>query len=246
MTRVGGYIGIVLDMRDVNGKTEDSAFDPFFMEMGLKLEFYKIVHSRRRSGNFPWSPNATNMSMTTFIYKLVIVFARVDANICSIPFAVSTRSMVDKIRNVLEDKHAPATLKSVGIKILSHSYVAMQFAPKDKYTSKALSFTCDCVPIVVVCPSCFLLIYLLGYVIASGIDVFVVVVVAIFLDYVVVDTRDVVCAHNTIVPHVASTGLLLVLVLMVLPMILQLVCMLPIFVHRNPAFSDLYRTLPYH
>jgi hypothetical protein len=59
------------------------------------------------------------------------------------PLAVSIRTMVDKRRGVLEEKHAPVTLESVGIKIPSHSYVQIQFDPKDKCTSKALAYTCD-------------------------------------------------------------------------------------------------------
>ncbi len=71
------------------------------------------------------------------------MLACADEDMCSMPFAVSIRSMVDKKRSVLEEKHALATLKSVGIKIPSHSYVQMQFAPKDNYTSKALAYTGD-------------------------------------------------------------------------------------------------------
>ena len=73
--------------------------------------------------------------------SLCLLFA--DGDKCFMPFAVSIRSMVDKIRSVLEEKQAPATLESVGIKIPSRSYVHMQFAPKDKCTSKALAYTCD-------------------------------------------------------------------------------------------------------
>ena len=77
------------------------------------------------------------------------------------PFAVSIRAMVDKIRIALENKHAPATLESVGIKIPSHSYVAMQFAPKDKCTTKALSYTGDCLWIVVAMFPLFLMLLML-------------------------------------------------------------------------------------
>ncbi len=72
------------------------------------------------------------------------MLAFADSDRCFMPFAVSIRSMVDKIRSVLEEKHAPATLESVGIKIPSRSYVQMQFAPKDKCTTKALAYTGDC------------------------------------------------------------------------------------------------------
>ncbi len=72
------------------------------------------------------------------------MLARVDGDRCFMPFAVSIRSLVDKIRSVLEGKNGPATLESVGTKIPSHNYLAMQFAPKDKCTTKALSYTCDC------------------------------------------------------------------------------------------------------
>jgi hypothetical protein len=57
-----GDKGIVLDMRTMNGKTKDPAFDPFFMEMGRQLESYKTVHSRRHNGKIPWSLNATMVS----------------------------------------------------------------------------------------------------------------------------------------------------------------------------------------
>ena len=67
-----------------------------------------------------------------------------DEDRCFMPFAVSIRSMVNKIRSVPEDKHSTATLESVGIKIPSHSYVQMQLARKDNCTSKALAYTCDC------------------------------------------------------------------------------------------------------
>jgi hypothetical protein len=82
------------------------------------------------------------------------VLAHVDGDRCFMPFAVSIRSMVDKIRSVLEEKNAPATLESVGIKIPSHSYVAMQFAPKDKCTTKALSYTGDCRLLLMVILAC--------------------------------------------------------------------------------------------
>jgi len=42
-----------------------------------------------------------------------------------LPFAVSIRSMIEKVKTALETKHAPATLESVGIKIPSRSYVGM-------------------------------------------------------------------------------------------------------------------------
>ena len=48
-----GDKGIVLDMRTMNGKTKDEAFDPFFEEMRRQLESYKVVHSRRHTGKFP-------------------------------------------------------------------------------------------------------------------------------------------------------------------------------------------------
>ena len=48
-----GDKGIVLDMRTMNGKTKDAAFDPFFEEMRRQLESYKAVHSRRHTGKFP-------------------------------------------------------------------------------------------------------------------------------------------------------------------------------------------------
>ena len=61
-----------------------------------------------------------------------------------LPFAVSIRSMIDKVKSALETKSAPASLESIGIKIPSHSYVGMQFAPKDKKYTKALSYTGIC------------------------------------------------------------------------------------------------------
>ena len=131
------------------------------MEMGSQLEIYKAVHSRRHNGKYPWSPNARNKRRITIIYKL-IVLARVDADMCFMASAVSIRAMVDKIRSALENKHAPATLESVGIKIPSHSYVAMQLSPKDKCTSKALSYTGDyCSWIVVVMVLLLLMLFML-------------------------------------------------------------------------------------
>jgi len=61
-----------------------------------------------------------------------------------LPFAVSIRSMVDKVVKALEAKHAPILLQSLGIKIPSLGYVGMQFAPKNKCTTKALAYTCIC------------------------------------------------------------------------------------------------------
>jgi hypothetical protein len=49
--------------------------------------------------------------------------------------------MIEKVQISLEAKHVPASLEAVGIKIPSHSYVGMQFAPKDKKSTKALSYT---------------------------------------------------------------------------------------------------------
>ncbi len=72
------------------------------------------------------------------------MLAFADGDMCFMPFAVSIRSVVDKIRSVLEEKHAPATLESVGIKIPRRSYEQIQFAPKDKCTTKALAYTGDC------------------------------------------------------------------------------------------------------
>ena len=60
-----GDKGIVLNMRIMNGKTKDKAFDPFFEEMRRQLESYKVVHSRRHVGKFPWSIHTINNSMTT-------------------------------------------------------------------------------------------------------------------------------------------------------------------------------------
>ena len=76
------------------------------------------------------------------------MLASADEDRCFMSFAVSIRSMVDKIKNVLEEKHTPGTLDNVGIKIPSHSYVQRQFAPKDKCTSKALAYTSDCLSIL--------------------------------------------------------------------------------------------------
>ncbi len=67
-------------------------------------------------------------------------FAYADRNF--LPFAVSIRSMIEKVKNALETKHTPPMLKSVGIKIPSRGDVGMQFAPKAKTSSKALSYTC--------------------------------------------------------------------------------------------------------
>jgi hypothetical protein len=49
--------------------------------------------------------------------------------------------MIDKVIKSLESKHALATLDSVGIKIPSQAYVGLQFAPKNKNTTKALAYT---------------------------------------------------------------------------------------------------------
>ena len=43
------------------------------------------------------------------------MLASADEDRCFMPFAVSIRSIVDKIKSVLEDKHAPVTLDNVGI-----------------------------------------------------------------------------------------------------------------------------------
>ena len=72
------------------------------------------------------------------------MLACTDEDSCLMPFAVSIRSMVDKVRSIIEDKHARVTLESVEIKIPSHNNVSMQLAPKDNCTSKALAYTCDC------------------------------------------------------------------------------------------------------
>jgi hypothetical protein len=76
------------------------------------------------------------------------MLACADEDRCFMPFAVSIRSMVDKIRSVLEEIHAHVSLGSVGIKIPSHNYAQMQFAPKDKCTSKALAYRDDCLSIL--------------------------------------------------------------------------------------------------
>jgi hypothetical protein len=52
--------------------------------------------------------------------------------------------MIDKVTKALEAKHGPATLDSMGIKIPSQGYVGMQFAPKNKNTTKALAYTGTC------------------------------------------------------------------------------------------------------
>jgi len=57
------------------------------------------------------------------------------------PFAVSIRSMIDKVTKALVDKHAPVALESAGIKIPSIGYVSMQFAPKNKKNTTALAYT---------------------------------------------------------------------------------------------------------
>jgi hypothetical protein len=51
--------------------------------------------------------------------------------------------MIEKVQVALEAKHAPSSLKEVGIKIPSRSYVGMQFAPKDKTSTTALAYTGD-------------------------------------------------------------------------------------------------------
>ena len=61
---------IVLNMRNMNGKTKDEVlFDPFFEEMRRQLKSYNLVHSRRRSGKFPRSPTNIKKSMNTFLSK---------------------------------------------------------------------------------------------------------------------------------------------------------------------------------
>jgi len=45
-----GDKGIVLDMREMNGKTKDVAYDPFWEEFKRQLESYKTNHSRRHAG----------------------------------------------------------------------------------------------------------------------------------------------------------------------------------------------------
>jgi hypothetical protein len=58
------------------------------------------------------------------------------------PFAVSIRSMTDKVTKVLVEKHAPIALESADIKIPSIGYVSIQFAPKNKKNTTALPYTC--------------------------------------------------------------------------------------------------------
>ena len=61
-----------------------------------------------------------------------------------LPFAVSIRSMVDKIVKALEAKHTPILLQSLGIKVPILGYVGMHFAPKNICTTKALAYTGIC------------------------------------------------------------------------------------------------------
>ncbi len=48
-----GDKGIVLDMRTMNAKIEDEAFDPFLKQMRRQLESYKVFHSQIHTGKFP-------------------------------------------------------------------------------------------------------------------------------------------------------------------------------------------------
>jgi hypothetical protein len=78
-----------------------------------------------------------------FKNKCCFAFACVDLDRSFLPFAVSIRSMIEKVQIALEAKHAPTSLKEAGIKIPSRSYVGMQFAPKDKTSTTALAYTGD-------------------------------------------------------------------------------------------------------
>jgi len=66
------------------------------------------------------------------------------SEISFLPFAVSIRSMIDKLIKALEAKHALDSLYNVGIWIRSQEYVGMQFAPKNKTTTKVLAYTGTC------------------------------------------------------------------------------------------------------
>ncbi len=52
--------------------------------------------------------------------------------------------MIDKVTQALKAKHDPPTLDSIGIKIPSQSSVGLQFAPKNKNTTKALAYAGMC------------------------------------------------------------------------------------------------------
>ena len=79
------------------------AFDPFWKELQHQLRTYKMVHSRSYGSDRSY-----------------------------LSFAMSIRSMVEKIKKAVEAIHAPSTLQSVGFEILSKRHVGMQFAPKNK------------------------------------------------------------------------------------------------------------------
>ncbi len=60
--------GIVMDMRAMNGKTKDPAYDHFWEELSRQLETYKTVHSRRHAGNCQWFPNVLAMRIVLNIF----------------------------------------------------------------------------------------------------------------------------------------------------------------------------------
>ena len=101
---------VVLDMRAMSGKKKDEAYDPFWQELIRQLEEYKTVHSRRHGADRSF-----------------------------MPFAVSIRSMIERVVKKLEADNAPKSLNEMKIKIPSSGYVGMQFAPKNKSAATALA-----------------------------------------------------------------------------------------------------------
>ena len=132
---------VIFDMRAMNGATKDPAFDPFWKELEHQLHTYKTVHSRRYGERGIIVVVLVLFFSSKVTHLLFCVCFITGSDRSFLPFAVSIRSMIDKVIKALEARHAPATLDSVGIKIPSQGYVGMQFAPKNKNTTKALAYT---------------------------------------------------------------------------------------------------------
>ena len=94
-------VDIGQDLRRLNGRPEDPAFDAFWEKAQFLLEEYKRVDDRRHDSR----------SGALFL-----------------PFAISTRDLRDRVVAALKEEHTEG-LEAAGIKVPSLAWIELQFAP---------------------------------------------------------------------------------------------------------------------
>ena len=136
-----------MDLRRLNARPEDPAFDKFWAKACHLLEEYKRVDDRRHGESLPpllhciiYYPCVLTVQVMTPPPPPLGVSVDSSTGSLFMPFAMSTRDLRDRVVEALETEH-PEGLEAAGIKVPTLAWVEFQFAPANEGFKAALKYT---------------------------------------------------------------------------------------------------------